>query len=793
MIRNYFKTAWRNLKKNKSINYINFFGLSIGIAAIILVGVYIFNELHYDRFHKNLQSICRVDIKYYSKGVLQGEGSEFVAPFAPEVKATLPEVKSFCRISSLRQLVINTGADKFIADNICHADSSFFNMFSFKLLQGDPLKALQEPFGIVLTKSLANKLYDSENVLGKTLKIDGNNVYTITGIAESPPYYSSIQFNAIISFTTLNSLYPKTSGWDLLGWNGGNQFTTYFQLNSASQQRSLESKLPAFLWEKINKEYEKTGAKIIAAVHPLKDVHLKYNEDSKTVRTNLYVFAIVGVLILIISIVNYINLTTAQAFSRFKEIAMRKVLGATKNQIIKQAVGESILMVVLSALISLVIIYCMSFILKKYIPDIELMNYNNAGFIVALFILLLLIVGLGAGSYLAFYLSSLNVTSIFKSHDTISKTGFFKNALIVFQFAISIALIAITLIVAAQVRYLKNKPLGFDREKVLVVSLNSNEGVDDEKLLKERIQNLAGVRAVSGTSEVPYNDFTSNGFLPEDRTDYVMPHHLVADKDFFKVFHIKIDGSNTALQQFESRKDMCFINQTMANSLGWTNNAVGRKIKRDTLYTIAGVVEDFNYASLHNKIEPLIITKSAFGVPYSSLSIKYNIDQPQVLVKQIKSIWAHTVNDAPFDYWFLDNAFDNIYKREQKFQSFFLLFSLISIILSLAGIFGLVSINLSRRVKEIGIRKVLGAGIPGLVKLILSKFALIIIIGAVVAIPASWLYINKWLQGFEYRIHITSWFFIAAFLLVLVVTLLVIGYQAIRAAIMNPVKSLRNE
>jgi putative ABC transport system permease protein len=787
MIRNYFKTALRNFQKNRILSIINLGGLSIGITAVLLIGIYIYSETEYDDFQQNKSSLYRVGFHFWQNGKSLGEGAEFTPPFGPDAKSEFPEIKSFTRISSERIAYITFKDKTLRIDNIHHADSNFFQFFSYKLLQGDPSAVLKEPNSVVLTTETARKLFGKEEALGKVVRLDNQKDYLVTGIAQVPPSNSHLSYNALLSFVTL---YKEPGNF--MDWNGGEQYITYIQLKNGTNREAFEKKLPSFMWKHINDQYSKVGLRIDASLQPIRGIHLYYSDNSNTLRTNIYVFGVIALLILIISCVNYVNLTTAQATTRFKEVGVRKVLGAVRIQLIKQFLAETGLVTVISFMIAIVLVMLLTpayqQMLGKNLPSIGLKYVP----ILSLLFIIIMMVGAIAGSYVAFYLSSFSVTRIFKALLPKSAQSVFRKGLIVAQFVISIALISCTLLVTLQLKYSKNKNPGYDRDHILVLPLIGDKTQDNSLLLQQKLSQIPGVQQTSALSEIPYDGIGNNGFVPEGDTKAMIIHQLDADENFLKTFNIQLAAGDYFSKDRPTVNQGYIINEALAKTLGW-QNPLGKTISRNGEHKVVGVIKDFHFASLHDKIEPLIITNKPWGNQYSYLAIKYQAGNTTAFIDHIKKTWKNSLSDASFDYWFLDDAFNNIYKNEEKFQHIFLYFSGLSIILSLAGVFGLVALTLKQRIKELGIRKVLGAGMVDIIKLTVKDFIWPIILAGLIATPIALYYMNEWLQNFAYRIHIGWWLFAISGFIVLFITVSTISFQAIKAAMANPVKSLRTE
>ena len=786
MFKNYVKAAWRNLWKHKVVTYINLGGLAFGITAVLLIGIYIQSELSYDRFQANRKDICRVGFRIWQQGVIRGESAEFTAPFGLEAKNEFPEIKSYCRISESHTARISYADKQLKTSLITYADPSFFNFFSFRLLHGNPVTALQNPNTIVLSKGLAGKIFGKEEAVGKSLSIDGRTSYLVTGIVQDVPPNSTLQYEAILSLSTL---YHDTTYF--MGWNGGWQYDHYLQLQPNAGTKTLEGKFKDFMQKKFNEKYAGT-MRIDAFLEPLSRIHLFFSPDAANTRTNLYVFGIIALMILVISCINYINLSVAQASARFKEIGVRKVLGALRLQLIKQFLGETLLVTVCALLLAA----GLTIFLFPLYADISgkaiVLDVNEIYFIALIMFTLIILISLVTGGYLSVYLSALNPAKTLQMKLPKSRKHRLGRALMLIQFVITTALVSSVFVVHMQLRFMKNKPLGFDKEQVVILALTGNDVQDKAMLLKRQVASLARVTHVSAMSEIPYNSISENGFLPEGTKNHITVHQLDADEDLLNTLHIQLLAGRFFAKESPSDADGYIINQALADKLGW-KDPLAKTIKRDGTHKIIGVVNNFHFASLHDIIEPLIITNKPWMNRYGFLAIKYNAGNPSELISQLQTAWRQTSADSPLDYWFLDEAFDTLYKSEERFRQLFFGFSVLSIFLSLAGVFGLVLLTMQQKTKEIGIRKVLGAGTTDIIRMGTNKFLLLIVAASLIAVPVAWYYANNWLQNFAYRIDLKWWMFTLSGFTVLGFTLLIICIQSTKAAMANPVKSLKVE
>ncbi len=789
MFKNYFKTAYRNLLKFKTYTVINIFGLAIGIGAVILILLYIQFEFSFDKFHQDLNSIYRVSIVNLKNGKFESDTPVFVDPLGPAMKKDFPEVENYVRFSTPRSAYANKEQGEPIRlRNIRHADSTFFDVFSFRLLQGNPKTALVSPRSIVLTEQVAQSLFGETNPVGKSVALDGQDLYLITGVAENPPVNSTIQFEALISFS---SLYSDSRYY--MGWNGGNQYFTYIKLAENASPDIVESKFPDLMWRYLNKELSAIGVKYEPYLQPLKDVHLFSKHYMNERFILILILTGIAFLILFVAGVNFVNLTTARATSRMTEIGVRKVLGANRASLIKQFLTESILITFISAVIALFFVYLVFPLYQNLVSEnVRFLGFRNYAHFVSL-IVVILVVGIGAGSYPAFVLSRFDSSRVLKGS---FKTGLgktkFRNILVTLQFTISVALFICTMLINNQIQYMKNKQLGFNKENMLVISLSSENVQQKADVLKQEIKSLPNVINVSASSDVPYNGFTRNGYFPEGHTSPTTFHVVDVDEHFLETYQINLLKGRNFSMDFGSDQNAYLVNETLAKSLSW-EEPIGKRIRRNGQHQIIGVVEDFHFSSLHDKIEPLIITNQPWRNMFSVLSVRIAGENVPDTLARIKKVYKSAVMDAPFEYYFLDQAFDYLYRSEQNFQKILLYFSYLAILIAILGLFSLSSFSIEQRTKEIGVRKVLGATSIGIAGLLSKDFLKFVAIANIIAWPVSWFIMNQWLQNYAYRISVGFGSFILAGIISLIIAQLAVSYQSFRAARANPVKSLRYE
>lgn len=788
MFKNYFLMAFRNLQRHRAYTLISIFGLAIGLSAAILILNYLQFERSYDRFHADADRIYRVAIRHIKEGNIESESHVFTPPIGEDMKKNFPEVEDFVRMTGQRPGYFNVDNTVHKESGVRYASEDFFQVFSFKLRSGDPQYALKDPFSIVLTEKTAQRIFGEQNPLGEAIKIGSQGLFTVTGIAEDPPDQSSIPFNSLLSFSTLYEL-PGMH----MGWNGGNQYITYIRLQSGTDPKMLEEKFPPFLWTYINETIAAYGWKNEAYLQPLKDIHFFYDYGSRTALANFYTFSAIAVFILLIACINFINLTTARAARRAREVGMRKVIGAHRGNLIRQFLGESVTMTCLSFIVGLGFVILLTPTYNSLLDkDLSFFAGFNLVSLMGL-VALIVVVGIAAGVYPAFYLSSFQPVKTLKGMGESGRgKKRFQNILVVFQFAISVALIICTLLIQGQLSFIKQVELGYDRDNMIVVRLNDQELRSKTEEIRTELLTLHGIIQVTASSDVPHRGFTGNGYVPEGYTKSIMIRALDVDDHFLETFGIEMVSGRNFSREFSTDKEGYLINETLARQLNWTD-PVGKMIYRNQDRQVIGVVKDFQFATLHNNIAPLLITNNPWGNRFNFVSIKtHSQNLPQTLA-EIEKIFKGFSPLNPFEFFFLDDAFNRLYRSEERFQRIFLYFSMLAICIALLGLFSLSAYSAQQKSKEIGIRKVLGASTLSIWS-IFSREMIGLILGAnILAWPAALYVINRWQENFAYRSPLALYAFVLALLGSLLAALLTISIQSLKAAFKDPVTELRNE
>ncbi len=800
MIRNYLKTAWRNLAKNKLFSLINIAGLSIGIAGCIMIGLYVYNELSYDRFQKNAERLYRVTTEYTVNGV-KSEAAADGSMAGPRLASAFPQIESYVRIMSFEPYVVAYGQKNFVENKFCFADSTFFTMFSFPLIEGDPKDALDAPNKIVITKSMEKKYFGNDQARGKILRIAGTRDYVISGVSADPPLNSQIKFDFVASYASLSN--ANTPNWWI------HIYYTYFLLRNDIDAPALEKNIAAYMREQKDLD-QAANDYLVFHLEPFTRVHLYSSlgglEPNGNI-TYIYILCAIAMLILCIACVNYTNLSTSQAARRISEIGIRKVLGSERRQLFWQFIGESLLLNLFS--VSLAIFLVISFLPEfNRLVDRQLdLTILVRPLSISFLLLFYCIISVVAGAYPAFILSRLKLIKILKSGFSFSgDSGTLRRSLIVLQFFISVFLIIFTIIILQQMSFIRNKNLGYNKEHIAVLPV---DGVmrPNFQAIKEAIEQVPNVVSVScgaeETTHIQWDDEVtkSNSFSatplfvnasPTD-IDFVktMGLHIMAGSDYTLSDWMQLSDANDPHTSF-------MLNETLVKALGWSpEEAIGKTIYRGgsggQKGIVKAVVKDFNFASLHEPVKSLVIFLDSNHRHIFQAFVKVSGNNLPATIDALGKVWKQRVSHRPFQYYFLDDSFNSLYHSEQQTAQIFSVFAGLAILLACLGLFALTAYTAIQRTKEIGIRKVLGASVADIVAMLSKDFVILVLIGLFVAIPVSWVAATKWLQGFAYRINITPVVFLIAGCSVIMITLVTVSFQAIKAAIANPVKSLRTE
>jgi len=816
------KTAVRNLWKHKIFSFINVIGLTVGLTSFILIALFIFDELTYDGIHKNADNIYRVvENKTSAEGkTTRRSGTGFLV--SERAKTGFPEIQDAARISRYWRPEIRPGDSKeaVFHEDFTAANPGFLNVFSFPLLYGDRNSALTEPKSVILTEETAKKYFPRDavqgtsNVVGKLLYFDNDSVpYRVTGVLKNFPVNSSISFNLLVSESSILGVPDarKHFGSD---WTSG-AFVTYFLVNKNTDITALNKKLDNLIAANHTAD---AGVKNQVQLQALKDVHFYSNdiEGSSGKKGNIYyiyVFLIVACFIIFIACINYMNLSTARFTSRGKEIAVRKVAGASRATLIKQFLVEVMLVTILSVLISIALV---NFILPAFNSFTEkhltLGIHSDYRIWTGIFLMIVLVT-LSAGLYPAVFQSGLNPLSLLKSKIHLGRGNIsLRRSLVVFQFMISIVLIAATIIIYEQMQFVNSKDMGFDKEKLVVIDVNSGVVRRSAAAVKDEFAKIAHVKSVSHTYTVPgawkaipivkVNTDNSNPASGKDM------YYFGVDGQFLSTYNIKLVKGRNFFSSGNADSSTVLINETAAKELGITD-AVGQPVTivsakfggdnrsavdKPFTVTIAGIVKDFNFQSLHEPIAPMVIGfEKTLGMSFGYFTVKFTGSEIDATLKKMNAIMQSIDQGHLFEYHFLDKQWDLLYREDKIRQTIFLAVALLAILIAALGLLGLTIYEAQQRVKEIGIRKVMGASVGGIALMLSKDFLKLVLISAVIAIPIAWFFMNKWLDDFAYRINISLWVFVLAALAAIIIAMATICLQVVKAAIANPVRSLRTE
>lgn len=804
MLFNYFKTSLRNLWKNKVFSAINIAGLAIGMAACILIMLFVLYEKGFDGLHT--KNIYRLDEVQKFEGMVAPQNVALsMFPMGPTLRSEFPEVENFTRVRQAQKYDLSLG-DKKVFLPIAHfVDSTFLQMFDFPLVKGDRTTALQQPNSILLTQESATKIFGNEDPIGKTVihYIGDTTSLKVTGILADVPENSHLQFDALISFSTM--IKPQfMNNW------GGNWLVTYLQLTPAANVASMEKRFPDYLKKHMA---ENEGWKFYELfLQPLKEVHsgstqithdyLNYQKfDSRY--TNL--FTLIAIIVLAIAAINFMNLSTAKSNERAKEVGIRKAIGAQRTQLTAQFLGESVLLSLMALVLALVLV-------KLSLPYVS--NLSNRelqfSFLYSQPTMLIgglagaLMVGVIAGIYPALFLSSFNAIKVLKgARFSGGKTGSLRNVLVTIQFTSAIFLIIATVFAVRQLRFMQTMNPGFSKDQVMILPLDRVTSPKYDAL-KTEISASSLIAGVSASQQRLGNNLHQTGvvFHGDGPARELTSSQIIVDPDYLNLYKIEMVAGRNFSQDYASENGKAYIiNESLAKELlkdhpkASMESLIGKMFGfggMDSAGAIIGVAKDFNFNSLHHKIETLcMLNQRDWG--FSEMSVKIRGGQTKEAIAQVKSIWTKFFPDHPFDYTFLDEHFASLYKADAQVSKVVGILAVLAIIISCLGLFGLASYSAERRVKEIGIRKVLGASVQSITTLLSKDFIRLVLIANIIAWPLAWFVLNKWLQDFAYRISLNWMVFLLAGAVAILIAMLTISFHAIKTAMANPVKALRSE
>ncbi len=791
MIRNYFKTAWRNLWKNKFYSTINIAGLAIGLAVGIMILIWVQDEYSYDGFHKNAGDIYKVN-SHLGKGSDESVWEGAPGPIAVFCKQSIPEVVNVVRIDNVNmKLQISYKENRFFGSGMAHVDSTFFSLFDFRLLQGDTKQPFPNMNSVVISASEAKKYFGNENALGKVLTTSGLGNFTVSGVMQDFPANSTLQFKILFPMALDADYFEKSGGngnWKTIDEDLGSfSFQTYLQLQQGASPQTVAEKITKIFRDKKGSDAKND----FFALQPLTSRHLVAADGSTDAQQTVKMFLLVAVFILLIACINYINLSTARAVIRSKEVSVRKIIGAAKMQLFIQFIIESALVFLFAAVLAFLIIYLL-------LPLYNNISGKNLVFSLADRNVWLVVVSSITGTlalsaiYPAVQLSSFKPIQALKGRISFGMGNvFFRKILVVTQFVFSVALITATIIISQQLKYIREKDLGYNKENVFKVPLkeelqNHYDAVRAELLKQPGISGIA----TSGNSIVGSYSSTGDTYWEGKETGrtFLVQTNAI-DQNFIPLLNLKLQaGSNFTGGKGDSASFI--LNETAVKEAG-IKDPIGKSFTLwQTKGTIIGVVKDFNYASLKDPVKPSVFFyKPSNPVMYVKTSGK----EAPGAIAAVQKIWQSYAAAYPFEYSFIEEDYNRLYQADQRTGALFNVFTVVAIFISCLGLFGLVTYTAQVKTKEIGIRKVLGASVTNITSLLAKEFVILVLIAFIIATPAAWLAMNKWLENYTYRISINWWIFIAAGAAAVLIAVLTVSFQSIKAAIANPVKSLRAE
>jgi len=814
MFRNYLKVALRSLRKSKGFTALNIIGLAAGLGVCLLIVLYVTDELSYDRYNVNADRIYRVDADNYVNNT-QFEATTVSNFLGPTLVASHPKIQQMVRFRHPGDQLVRKGNDQILEHHCTFADSTIFKVFTLPMIAGDPNTALNNPHSIVIDESAALRYFNSTDVVGRTLEVGGNNTpLTITGVIRDMPEQSHFHFSFI---------RPIRDSWsfndpDDNAWMSNNHYT-YILAQPGTTRAEIQKDVDAVVYLNIGRalqelvhmsmsDFEKSGNHLRYRLTPVTDIHLHSNKSYELEANSniqfVYIFSVIAGLILLIACVNFMNLSTARSANRAREVGIRKVAGSTKGHLILQFLTESVLLSLFSLILALGIAILLLPMFNQLAGKSLHPGALFSGRFLPILLLLVLLVGCFAGSYPAFYLSSFQPIQVLKGKMAAGfKSSWLRNSLVVFQFFISIGLIVSTLVIYRQLHYIRNKEVGFNRDQVLVIHNTWSLGPDGTTNLRKDLLALAGVTGATVTGDLPTiggDQYSQEGWFRDaslEASKAFFMTGLNVDDHYIPTLGMQIvKGRNFDLAQFPTDSTGLILNEAAVAMLGAKdplNLIIWKKNPHDSAraFHVVGVVKDFNYNSLHDKILPLVMQVNTPN--WGSIAVRFHTNDAVSLVRQVEGKFHTAKQGAPFNYTFMDNDFDQLYHAEQQTGRVFITFAVFAILIACLGLFGLVTYAAEQRTKEIGVRKVLGARVVGIVALLSRDFTMLVGIAALIAFPAAWWAMYKWLETFAYRTEISWWIFLVAGAAALAIALLTVSIQTVRAALANPIKSLRSE
>ena len=799
MIKNYFKIAWRNLWRNKTFTALNLSALAISLAACLIIYFWISYESGYDNSGTNANRVFRVALKLELENQPVKEFAVTAPPLMPALVKDFPEIEDAVRITGDNPL-IGYNQQHFFTDRFLYADSTFFEVFGYPLLKGDPHTVLGDINSAVITESIAKKLFGNKEPVGQVITMNDTIPLKITGVAKDLPLNNHFYFEILAPMRLLaNRLGPNgMSGW----WN--DSYYTYILLKDPKDAAALNTKIAGIIDKYNGKQNKELGLKGTHYLQPLKSIHLhsdlrgELNPNGNI--QSLRILGFIAFFLLLVACINYVNLTTATSFKRSKEIGIKKVSGASVLQLMMQLLTEAIVVSLIS--ISLAVVLAISLLpLFNNLAgtQVSIVTQVSAQFAISL-IVFSIILGIAAGFFPSFYLARIKpLVTIRKTFLKPGASFSLRKALVVFQFSITVALIIATIIAFQQLKYMQTQDLGFNKEQVINIPLRNQTEAAAKEILKNNFTSIPGITGTTSSSAIPGGRLSNITVWPEgvSRENTQTMATLIVDFEFIDTYKLNMVAGRGFSKEHGSDSSAFILNEAAVKELGWGDpqNAVGKGFSwgGGKEGKIIGVVRDFHFNSLQQKVQPIVMHIVPDWYWYGSLSVRIPTENVKAAIESLETAWSKTLPAHPFDYSFVDEEYNKQYKTEQQLSSLSAVFSILIIFISCLGLFGLAIVAVSQRTKEIGVRKVLGASVPGIAALLSKDFVKPVLIAIIIASPVSWWLMNNWLKDFAYRINIQWWVFLVAGVSALLIALMTVSFQSLRAAVANPVKSLRTE
>jgi putative ABC transport system permease protein len=810
MFKNFFRITIRNIFRQKVYSIINIAGLAIGIACSIIITAFILNELSYDKFHEKADRIYRL--------ILNGKIGEeemlsawTAVPIAAALVQEFPEVVATTRLEEWDNMLIRYEDKTFLEDKFLWADSTFFQIFSFNLKEGDPAQVLNEPRKIVVSENMAKKYFGSEDPVGKTLKVFSDTThYLVTGVFENVPVNSHIDFDFVASYTSLDK--AKSTEWT------SNNLCTYMLLAEGADWKALQDKMPYLVKKYVGpevqqyigvsvEEWEAAGNRYGYDLEPLTRIHLDSDIQQPfrqpNDKTYIYIFSVIAIFIIVIACINFMNLATARSAGRSREVGMRKVAGSDKGLLVRQFLLESLVLTFIALIIGIILVELLLPYFNNLV-NLELsIDYFGKWFIIPGLILLGLIVGLLSGSYPAFFLASFKPVAVLSGKlEKGSGGSMLRSILVIIQFGISVFIIVGTIVIFQQLSFMLNKDLGFDKEQVMVIQRFGEVGKRHVEAFKQEIARIPGVIASSASTSIPGypNNYNAHGIegRPLDKV-YLLQVNW-CDFDYLKTYGLKLNSGRFFSTEVSTDSTAAVINRRAVRDFNIEDPLNTRFIRPGTppeenvYMQVIGVVEDFHFESLHTDIKPYIfvVRPADWGwIPY--LSIRFDPSNVKKVINEVENVWKEYTGSQPFEYFFVNEDFAARYSQEQRTRMIFVIFSILAVFIASLGLFGLVAFTAEQRTREIGIRKVMGASVSRIIWLISRETLLLLGIATVIAWPVGWYFSRNWLNGFAYRIDLTAVPFILSLGIALFIAIITVSTQAVSASMKNPADALRYE